>query len=521
MESVSKSLDIDDLERKVTVSSPDRDSEIIEFTREEELQLLRKFDFMILPPLAFMYLCNALDKGNVGNAKTAHWDKDIGLTGDQYYILVMVFYAPFCVFGTPLSLFAKRFSAARVLPIVMLGFVEVQYALEQGALYCRSKEFFSQFLEVFAIRFFLGIFESPMLPAVVYYLSTFYKRNELASRVATFYAAASISGAFSGLIAYGVFHITNTKYHNWQYLFWIEGAATLCFAAFAWFWLPRTPATWRFLTDRQKAIARSRILSDSSATVEEGVDVTGAFSPFKSPLYWVWILISISLGVPLASVNNFLPQIISSFKYSTVKTNLYTVAPNVAGTVALLLLAFSSDYFRERTIREHASLLSELKEFRLTWICRCIPLVTAFVGFIILGSIDTLQHLHVAYFACFLLTMGAFAPSILVATWYSNNTTHESKRAAVAAVMVGFANSAGLISTNVFRAQDEPKYVPALATSAAFGGFCLILVAGTGIWMRRENARRNREQGVNLQAKDVDTSNLSQGTKSPLWRYMY
>lgn len=70
--------------------------------------------------------------------------------------------------------------------------------------------------EIFAIRFFLGIFESPMLPGVVFYLSTFYKRGELASRVGIFYgtctscflwkhdlnkfpAAASISGAFSGV----------------------------------------------------------------------------------------------------------------------------------------------------------------------------------------------------------------------------------------------------------------------------------------------------------------------------------
>jgi hypothetical protein len=50
MESASKSLDMDDLERKT--SSPDTD--ILEFTRDEELKLLRKFDFFILPPLAFM-----------------------------------------------------------------------------------------------------------------------------------------------------------------------------------------------------------------------------------------------------------------------------------------------------------------------------------------------------------------------------------------------------------------------------------------------------------------------------------
>jgi hypothetical protein len=60
------------------------------------------------------------------------------------------------------------------------------------------------FSQIFAIRFFLGIFESAMLPGVgeylhlnvtridlttgtVFYLSTFYKRNELASRIGLFY----------------------------------------------------------------------------------------------------------------------------------------------------------------------------------------------------------------------------------------------------------------------------------------------------------------------------------------------
>ncbi|KAJ7706216.1 MFS general substrate transporter [Mycena rosella] len=489
MDSGSKSLEMDEVERKT--SSPD--PEVLEFTRDEELQLLRKFDFFILPPLAFMYLCNALDKGNVGNAKTAGWDKDIHLEGNQYYLLVMVFYVPFCLFGTPISLFVKRFSAARVLPIMMIGFGSM-------ALLAAAANNFSQ---IFAIRFFLGIFESPMLPAVVYYLSTFYKRGELASRVGVFYAAASIAGAFSGLIAYGVFHIQHSKYYSWQFLFWIEGAGTIFFAAFAFFWLPRTPGTWRFLTDRQKEIARSRILSDSSVVIDEAVDIQDAFRPFKSGLYWIWILISLSLGVPLASVNNFLPQIIASLDYSPVKTNLYTVAPNVVGTVALLLLTFSSDYFRERSIRE------------------CIPLATTIVGFIILGTIDVLANLHVAYFACFLLTMGAFAPSVLVASWYSNNTNQESRRAVVAAVMVAFANAAGLISTNVFRAQDEPKYIPALATSAGFGGLCLILVAGTGFWMRVDNANRNRAQGVNWSAADVPTSTLADGPKNPSYRWMF
>jgi hypothetical protein len=77
-----------------------------------------------------------------------------------------------------------------------------------------------------------------------------------------------------------------------QFLFWIEGAGTVIFATFAWFWLPRTPATWPLLTPREKEIARSRILADSSVVIDEKVDIADAFRPFKSVLYWVWILIS-------------------------------------------------------------------------------------------------------------------------------------------------------------------------------------------------------------------------------------
>lgn len=46
--------------------------------------MVRKLDFRILPVLSAIYLFNALDKGNLGNAQTDGMDKDIGLVGNQY-----------------------------------------------------------------------------------------------------------------------------------------------------------------------------------------------------------------------------------------------------------------------------------------------------------------------------------------------------------------------------------------------------------------------------------------------------
>lgn len=69
--------------------------------------------------------------------------------------------------------------------------------------------------------------ESAFFPLVIYYLTTFYRRGELARRLAIFYAASNIANAFSGLLAFGVFQI-ESKLDSWRYLFIIEGALTVC-----------------------------------------------------------------------------------------------------------------------------------------------------------------------------------------------------------------------------------------------------------------------------------------------------
>lgn len=54
----------------------------------------------------------------------------------------------------------------------------------------------SNFGGLFALRFILGMAESGFFPLVIYYLTTFYRRGELARRLALFYAASNIANAF-------------------------------------------------------------------------------------------------------------------------------------------------------------------------------------------------------------------------------------------------------------------------------------------------------------------------------------
>jgi len=69
-----------------------------------------------------------------------------------------------------------------------------------------------------ALRLMIGLFEGGYYPTACFYLSTFYTRYDLAIRIGLFYGMYAVAGAFSGTIAYGIFHIKGAL-HGWQYLF--------------------------------------------------------------------------------------------------------------------------------------------------------------------------------------------------------------------------------------------------------------------------------------------------------------
>lgn len=83
-----------------------------------------------------------------------------------------------------------------------------------------------------ALRILLGMAEAGFGVGGVFYLTQFYKRDELAKRIALFYGSQTISGAFSGLIAFGVFQIKG-ELKGWQYLYLVEGALTILVGAIA------------------------------------------------------------------------------------------------------------------------------------------------------------------------------------------------------------------------------------------------------------------------------------------------
>ncbi|KAK0704514.1 putative MFS transporter [Lasiosphaeris hirsuta] len=457
-----------------------------------ERRLVWKFDLRLLPVLAVMYLFNSLDKSNLGNAKTAGLEASLGLVGEQYSILLSVFFVPYVLTAPFLGLAGKKYGPSRVLPIMMFCFGSATLLVVAV----------KDFAGIMVLRWILGMSESAFFPLVIYYQTMFYRRGELARRLALFYAAQSIASAFGGLLSYGVFQIQGGALDPWRYLFVIEGGCTVLFSFFAFWYLPMSASEARFLTPEEKEVAYRRMALDSSSVVNEKLNIRESLTIFKQPTSWMILAIQICLGVPLQSVTLFLPQIITRLGYDRVKTNLYTVAPNVSGAVMLLILAFASDHTR----------------LRFPFVA--LGFLFTFIGMVIYAAIDVEHQIQVAYFAAFMMTWGTSAPSVLLDVLYNNNIAHEGKRVVLTSVGVPMANMMGVVSSNIFRNQDRPKYIPALATTAAFGGLGLVLTLLFGGYMIMDNQARDRKQGVKVNPITIPTEKLKDGPDSADFRWL-
>ncbi len=161
---------------------------------------------------------------------------------------------------------------------------------------------------------------------VVFYLSKWYTRAEIASRIAIFYAGAVVASAFGGLLAYGMFHVKPSgDLFVWSYLFILEGCLTCLIAIAAYFILPKGILDAYFLSEIEKEVAETRIHRESMQNRDDRFVWSEAVTEFKTIHGYARLLISFSVGILPNASANFLAIMTAGLGYSVTKTNLVSL----------------------------------------------------------------------------------------------------------------------------------------------------------------------------------------------------
>ncbi|CAK7231728.1 hypothetical protein SBRCBS47491_008029 [Sporothrix bragantina] len=431
-------------------------------------RLKRKVDFILLPLLTVAYLLNSLDRSNLSNAYTAGLSKDLGLVGNQYNQILTYYAIPLVVFGPVVTVLTRLLGARWTIGSMLLVFGAASLA----------SGFVKDFKGMVVCRVFVGAFEAGFLASVIYYLSTWYTRRELASRIGIFYAALVASSAFGGLFAYGMFQIKNEKYFRWSYLFFLEGGLTMAWALVIYIAMPSSPQTAWFLNQNEKIVAQQRLEQDSISSSLESTKFRWkeALSEFTTLHGYIRLCLSFVGGTVLTSNANFLAIVVQRLGYSVVKTNLYTVAPALVGAVVLVTFCKSSDHFHERGFHQAAASVLSL------------------VGYIILATVSS-TNTAVLYFAMFLCTMGAYPTTPIGAAWTVDNIPNLNARAMTSGLFVAVGNCGGLLSSNIYYKREAPRYMTCLVVNIVMSAILVVASALYTMWMRWENRRRNQTYG--------------------------
>jgi len=114
------------------------------------------------------------------------------------------------------------------------------------------------------------------MPGLAYYLSCFYRRNELLLRIGFFINGACLAGGFGGLLAGGLSQIppwgtSNNPIHTWRNIFLVEGLLTILVGLIAMYYTVSSPLDCYWFSDRERHIAAERINQEYNEGTQRNV----------------------------------------------------------------------------------------------------------------------------------------------------------------------------------------------------------------------------------------------------------
>ncbi|KAF1848897.1 high-affinity nicotinic acid transporter-like protein [Cucurbitaria berberidis CBS 394.84] len=384
--------------------------------KKKEDALRRKLDRYVAPVMMILMLISYLDRGNIGFAATQGMTKDIKLKGSELNTAVSVFYIFYILAEFPTSILVKRLQFNRVIPTITFCW----------GLVCLCTGFVKGFGGLVTCRVFLGFFEGCLFPSMTLFLCNWYTREELGIRIAYLFIASALSGAFGGLIAFGILYMDGVSgWAGWRWLYVIEGIITILWAFCCIFLVPKNFETAYFLNEEEKELMRQRAIRTQAYSDSAGAGHHGK---------------------------------------ADIKEAAKDVKINIWGAIVYAIGAFLSDRYQTRFL----------------------PLILAapfgMIGYAILLSpvSPAVQYFatHLVSTACFLCTGGNI-------TWLSANCAPDGKRAASLGILLTLTNIGGVVSGQIYQTNAAPKYTLGHAWSLG----CLAF-AWCGWWVIRSIYRK-------------------------------
>jgi len=426
--------------------------------------------------------------------------EDLELYGLRYNTALTVFFVPYALFEVPSNIVLKMLRPSIWISILCFSWGLVMTLMGLVTTY----------EGLVAARIFLGVTEAGFFPAATYLLTIWYQRYEVQRRMAVFYAAASLSGAFSGLLAFAIEKMDGISgLAGWKWIFILEGLAPVAVSFTLYFLLPDNPQTARFLTKEEREFVVNRIAYEHGGsgrvTNDDKIKMHHIKSAFADWRIWMAIIPFWACSIGTYGFTATVPAVVKSLGYTSANAQLMTIPIYVFAMISTVIVAFWADHIQQRT-----------------------PFIMGGFAIGVVGFIAELAIPHprlpgVTYFFLFLVATGLYCPFTCIVTLIANNLAPSSKRAVGMALLISVGNMGGICGSNIYLARQAPKYPVGFGVSLTICAMGII-AAGVLRWeYKRENKKRDelvaREGEEAIRARYTEQELLDLGDRSPFFRY--
>jgi|GraSoi_2013_80cm_1033760.scaffolds.fasta_scaffold01975_3 sugar phosphate permease len=301
----------------------------------------RRMARRLLPFLFVLYIIAFLDRMNV-SAAALQMPGDLGFSDRAIGLGAGIFFLGYVLLEIPGALIAERRSARLWIARIMIswGILTVLMA------------FIHTVREFYIVRFLVGAAEAGFFPAVVVYLTHWFRAADRAKAVAGFYAAMPLSYVIGSPLAGLLLGLSWLGLRGWRWLFILEGIPAVIFGLITLVYLTDWPRQAKWLPSEEREWVIAQLDREKKAKQE-----VRSYSIWQALRHRDVILLTACYFFALTGnygIAFWLPTMLKRLSgQSDLKVTLFASLPYLAGFLTQQVNGWHSDRTRER--RWHAT----------------------------------------------------------------------------------------------------------------------------------------------------------------------
>jgi MFS family permease len=301
----------------------------------------------VLPLFIVMFILNYIDRVNIGFVKK-HLSADLGIDLEAYGFGAGLFFVGYALFEVPSNVLLQRVGARAWLARITLTW---GIAATLMAFLRNPQQFYT-------LRFLLGVAEAGFFPGVIYYFTRWLPSSERGKATALFLSGSAIASILSGPISGALLQLHGFGLKGWQWMFLIEGIASILLCAVVWWRLDSHPNDARWLAPDEKQALLDTIDSEQTARESLPGRRPSVASLLRDPQILLFCLIYFAIQLTIYAATFWLPSIIGKIGSLTdLEIGLLNSIPWIISIAAMYGFAAAASRWRFQQVWVSAALL--------------------------------------------------------------------------------------------------------------------------------------------------------------------